>query len=91
MLIAKHGDKVKLTGHVIFTHASSISEFSVGRVLEILIDDAHHCVVMHVAIQLFEFEPTLHPSLHVLRLRMTDQKVVIPCLVSLLIPSGKTF
>ncbi|KAI9463504.1 hypothetical protein HD554DRAFT_2124595 [Boletus coccyginus] len=79
VLMAKHGDKVKLMGHVIFAHASSNSEFSIGRVLEILIDDAHHRVVTHVAIQLFEFEPTLHPSLHVPRLRLTDHKVVVPC------------
>ncbi|KAI5995504.1 hypothetical protein EDD15DRAFT_2365685 [Pisolithus albus] len=76
-LTAKHGDKVNLNGNVIFAHAASSSGFSVGRVCEILITNAHESIVEHVAIQLYEFELTLHPTLHVPRLRLTDQKIVV--------------
>ncbi|KAI6029918.1 hypothetical protein BKA83DRAFT_4030647, partial [Pisolithus microcarpus] len=79
-LTARHGDKVKLNRNVIFTHAASNSGFSVGRVREILIDDAYHSIVKHIAIQLFEFELALHPSLHLPRLRLTDQTLVISCM-----------
>ena len=81
-LMAKHGDKVKLNGNVIFTHATSSSGFSVGRILEILISDPNCCSVTHVAIQLFKFESALHPTLHLPKLCLTAQKVVVSCTIS---------
>ncbi|KAI5988836.1 hypothetical protein EDC04DRAFT_2873238 [Pisolithus marmoratus] len=79
-LIARHGDKVKLNGNVIFTHAASSLGFSVGQVVEIVISDAYHCIIKHVAIQLFKFKPALHPSLHLPKLCLTDQILGISCM-----------
>jgi hypothetical protein len=84
ILIVKHGDKVKLNGNVIFTHAPLSSGFSVGHILEILISDPHRRSVTHVAIQLFEFESALHPTLHLPKLCLTAQMVVVSSIVSVL-------
>jgi hypothetical protein len=74
--ISKHGDKVKLGGNVIFKHPPSTSGFAIGRVVEVLIDNAYARAVSYVALQLFTFGPTLHPLLHLPCLDLSDEKVV---------------
>lgn len=75
--MSKHGDKVKLGGNVIFKHPPSASGFAIGRVVEILIDNAYCRAVSHIALQLFTFGPILHPSLHLPCLDLSDEKVVV--------------
>lgn len=76
-LIAKNRDKLKLGGDTIFVNASSSSGLSIGRIIEILIDSTHQWTATHIALQVFHFSATLHPTLHLPCLQPSDEKVVV--------------
>jgi hypothetical protein len=54
----------------------------IGHIQEILISSDDHQTVEHVALQCFAFTKTLHPSLHVPCLDLTDDKVVLSATIS---------
>ncbi|KAG2120870.1 uncharacterized protein F5147DRAFT_563279, partial [Suillus discolor] len=49
----------------------------IGRIHEILISPEDHKTVIHVALQLFTFLDTLHASVHLPCLNLTDDEVVV--------------
>jgi len=55
----------------------------IGQIKEILVssDDKH--TVVYIALQLFSFGATLHPSVHLPCLSLTDDRVVVTGLVSI--------
>lgn len=54
----------------------------IGRIREILISSDDHETVECVALQHFVFTETLHPSLHLPCLDLTDNEVVLSATVS---------
>ncbi|KAI6138558.1 hypothetical protein BKA82DRAFT_158153 [Pisolithus tinctorius] len=74
--ISKHSEKVKLGSHVIFLYPKTDSGFSVGRIIEVLIRNAFHRNVVHVAIQVLSFS-ALHPLIHLPCLELSDDKIVV--------------
>ena len=57
--------------------------FAIGRVLEILIDDAFRHTVSHIAIQLFTFAPNLHPLLHLPCIELSNETIMVNASVSI--------
>ncbi|KAG2089051.1 uncharacterized protein F5147DRAFT_587351 [Suillus discolor] len=54
----------------------------IGRIREILILSSDHLKVEHVALQCFSFTETLHPSLHLPCLDLTNNEVFLSAAIS---------
>ncbi|KAG1871493.1 hypothetical protein F4604DRAFT_1681597 [Suillus subluteus] len=86
-LVVREGDVTYLNSHVIFRQAAD-GQMCVGRIREILISSKDPNTVVHVGLQLFSFTDTLHSSIHLPCLNLTDDKVVttamdIICVINL--------
>ncbi|KAG2752138.1 hypothetical protein P692DRAFT_201687974, partial [Suillus brevipes Sb2] len=74
-LVTSKGDQVDLNGHVIFRRPVD-GQMLIGRIREILISHDIDKTVGHVALQVFSFGPTLHPSVFLPCLDLTKDKIV---------------
>ncbi|OJA17351.1 hypothetical protein AZE42_13066, partial [Rhizopogon vesiculosus] len=86
-IVASEGDVAPLNGHVVFRQATN-GQMGIGRIREILISSDDHDNVSHIALQLFAFADTLHPSVHLPCLNLLDDEVVvmaadIKCMINL--------
>ncbi|KAG1736269.1 hypothetical protein EDD22DRAFT_745936, partial [Suillus occidentalis] len=85
-VVAREGDVAFLNSHVIFRRADG--QMCVGRVREILLSPEDPNTVVHIGLQLFSFADTLHTSVNLPCLNLTDDEVVttaadIICVVNL--------
>ncbi|KAI6144748.1 hypothetical protein BKA82DRAFT_4330916 [Pisolithus tinctorius] len=76
LFISKHSKKVKLGSHVIFLYPTTDSRFSVRCIIEVLIHNAFHRSVVHIAIQVLSFS-ALHPLIHLPCLELSDDKIIV--------------
>ncbi|KAG2145797.1 hypothetical protein DEU56DRAFT_708851, partial [Suillus clintonianus] len=86
-VVAREGDVAHLNSHVIFRRDSD-GQTCVGRVCEILLSFENPNTVVHVGLQIFSFADTLHHSVHLPCLNLTDDEVVttaanIICVINL--------
>ncbi|KAG1749584.1 hypothetical protein EDD22DRAFT_958012 [Suillus occidentalis] len=86
-VVTRQGEHARLDGHVIFRHPAH-GKPHIGRVREILVSSDDRQTAEHIALQLFTFADTLHPSLHLPCLTLTDNEVVaagidLICIVNL--------
>ncbi|KAG1866336.1 hypothetical protein C8R48DRAFT_672094 [Suillus tomentosus] len=85
-VVAREGDVAFLNSHIIFHRVDG--QMCVGRVREILLSPEDLNTVVHVGLQLFSFADTLHASINLPCLNLTDDEVVttaadIICVVNL--------
>ncbi|KAG2130194.1 uncharacterized protein EDB93DRAFT_1332111 [Suillus bovinus] len=69
------GERADLNSHVIFRRPAD-GQMSIGRIREILISHGTSSTVDHVALQVFSFRPTLHPSIFLPCLDLTEDETV---------------
>ncbi|KAG2346414.1 hypothetical protein BDR05DRAFT_878375 [Suillus weaverae] len=85
-VVAREGDVAHLNSHVIFRRVDG--QMCIGRIREILLSPEDPNTVVHVGLQLFSFTDTLHASINLPCLNLTDDEVVttaadIICVVNL--------
>ncbi|KAG1803360.1 hypothetical protein EV424DRAFT_1331009, partial [Suillus variegatus] len=86
-VVTHQGEHAHLDSHVIFRHPADGKPY-IGRIRKILVSSDYHQTAEHIALQVFTFADTLHPSLHLPCLTLTDNEVVsagidLICIVNL--------
>ncbi|KAG2130585.1 hypothetical protein BD769DRAFT_1297329, partial [Suillus cothurnatus] len=76
-VVTCQGEHVCLEGHVIFRHPADGKVRLVFLTFIILVSSDDCQTAEHIALQLFTFADTLHPSLHLPCLTLTDNEVVV--------------